>query len=450
MSARPEDTNHVRILEEIAFWKEKEAEHTQLIRQIIPNLEKEYVDQLQAWETAFKENEKAAKELIEWTSHNLYACDPKIQSQVATLTKSSIEQSEEFNRQLAYMKAHSDAIKSMPQFIPTIKHIQSESCYVAHTLQSLFSPSQPTNLPLHSTITSSKTTSANSPTTSSGPTARLSSIGESPIQSSSATNSATASVSASKSTSTSTLSSTSSSFSSASPNSTSTSHSTWSSITASNPVDSIPIGQHTLPPLPYAYDALEPHIDRETMRIHHKYLHQKYVDGLNQAELKLQSARETGDFSLVKHWEKELAFHGAGHYLHSIFWQVMQPPGCAQPSGSIEQEINRSFGSVVRFKQHFTQAATQVEGGGWAILVWSPRVQRLEILQAEKHQNLSQWDIIPLLPLDVWEHAYFLTYKQNREAYSKAWWNVVNWEQVNDRLTQARSYKPSTMTNPTA
>ncbi len=203
----------------------------------------------------------------------------------------------------------------------------------------------------------------------------------------------------------------------------------------------VPIGRHTLPPLPYDYDALEPHIDQEIMRLHHDKHHQNYVDGLNKAEKEMQKARMTGNFELIKHWEREAAFHGAGHYLHTIFWSIMSPEGGGKPSGMLMKEINQSFGSFEQFKQHFSEAAKNVEAVGWAILVWSPRSHRLEILQAEKHQNLSQWDIIPLLTLDVWEHAYYLQYKNDRKKYVDNWWNVVNWKEVERRFHEAQKVK---------
>jgi Fe-Mn family superoxide dismutase len=182
----------------------------------------------------------------------------------------------------------------------------------------------------------------------------------------------------------------------------------------------VPIGRHTLPPLPYPYNALEPHIDEKTMRLHHDKHHKSYVDGLNRAERMMLQARRTGNFDLIKHWEREAAFNGAGHYLHTLFWETMSPDGGGEPSGELRKQITRDFGSFLAFKQHFSQAAEKVEGSGWAILVWSPRSQRLQILQAEKHQNLTQWDVIPLLPLDVWEHAYYLKYQNNRKAYIDA------------------------------
>lgn len=200
----------------------------------------------------------------------------------------------------------------------------------------------------------------------------------------------------------------------------------------------VPVGGHRLPPLPYPYNALEPHIDEETMRLHHDKHHQSYVDGLNKAERMMEEARKTGNDELLKHWAREAAFHGAGHYLHTIFWCVMGPDGGGQPGGELLAQIRRDFGSFAKFHDQFSHAAEQVEGGGWAILVWSPRSHRLAILQAEKHQNLSQWDAVPLLVLDVWEHAYYLTYRNERKRYIEAWWNVVNWPCVEQRFREAR------------
>ncbi|WP_379158614.1 Fe-Mn family superoxide dismutase [Paenibacillus sp. sgz5001063] len=209
-------------------------------------------------------------------------------------------------------------------------------------------------------------------------------------------------------------------------------------ISENRETGSVPVGGHTLPPLPYAYNALEPYIDEKTMRIHHDKHHQSYVDGLNKAENKLSEARKTKDYDLVKHWERELAFNGAGHYLHTIFWNIMSPQGGGRPTGTLLDAIEHSFGSYDAFKEQFTEAGNKVEGGGWAILVWSPRSRRLEILTAEKHQNLSQWDVVPLLTLDVWEHAYYLKHQNYRAEYIKDWWKVVNWPYVSERFTAAR------------
>lgn len=203
----------------------------------------------------------------------------------------------------------------------------------------------------------------------------------------------------------------------------------------------VPIGQHTLPPLPYPYNALEPYISREIMELHHQKHHKSYVDGLNKAELKMLEARETGDFDLIKHWQREASFHGSGHYLHTMFWENMSPNGGGQPSGRLMQQIVQDFGSYEKFKKHFSEAAEKVEGVGWAILVWSPRAHRLEILQTEKQQLFTQWDTIPLLGLDVWEHAYYLQYKNNRKDYINKWWNLVNWKDVEKRYQEASKLK---------
>ncbi|MCC6799458.1 MAG: superoxide dismutase [Anaerolineae bacterium] len=198
--------------------------------------------------------------------------------------------------------------------------------------------------------------------------------------------------------------------------------------------------KYELPPLPYAYDALEPHIDEQTMRLHHDKHHLSYVNGLNAALDKLAAAREAGDFALVKHWSREAAFHGSGHFLHSIFWPNMAPAGSGpgEPSGDLAAQIAKDFGSFNAFKAQFGAAAGAVEGSGWALLVWEPNAGQLEVLTAEKHQNLTQWGVVPLLVLDVWEHAYYLKYQNNRGAYVTAWWNVVNWADVAERFAAAR------------
>ncbi|RPI22442.1 MAG: superoxide dismutase [Acidobacteria bacterium] len=196
---------------------------------------------------------------------------------------------------------------------------------------------------------------------------------------------------------------------------------------------------HTLPPLPYEYNALEPHIDEQTMRLHHDKHHQSYVDGLNKAEQKLAEARTNGDFALVKHWEREVAFHGSGHMLHSIFWPNMTPKGGGQPGGELAQAIKQQFGSYDGFKNHFQAAATAVEGSGWGILAYQTLTDQLVILGVEKHQNMNEFGCLPLLVLDVWEHAYYLKYQNRRADYVKAFFNVINWADVENRYRTARS-----------
>ncbi|WP_117169318.1 superoxide dismutase [Paraliobacillus sediminis] len=200
----------------------------------------------------------------------------------------------------------------------------------------------------------------------------------------------------------------------------------------------VPIGKHKLPPLPYDYDALEPFISEKIMRLHHDQHHKSYVDGLNKAEVAIYHG-ET-DNKMWKHWFREQAFHGSGHYLHTIFWFNMTPNGGGEPQANsiLAKQINKDFGSFKKFKQIFTKGAESVEGSGWALLVWSPRAQRLGIQTHEKHQHYALADSIPLLVLDVWEHAYYLQYENDRSDYIKAWWNVIDWENVRQRFEAAK------------
>ncbi len=191
---------------------------------------------------------------------------------------------------------------------------------------------------------------------------------------------------------------------------------------------------HVLPQLPYAYNALEPFYDEQTVRLHHDMHHKAYVDGLNNAEAKLAEAIEKGDFGLIKHIERELAFHGAGHILHTIFWENMKPDGGGPAGGAVGELIDRDFGGFDNFKKLFSASAAAVEGSGWTILACNPVFEKLVVLQAEKHQDLTQWGAVPLLIIDVWEHAYYLKYQNKRAAWIEAWWNLVNWEDVNRRV----------------
>ncbi|MBC2581192.1 superoxide dismutase [Clostridium sp. DJ247] len=193
---------------------------------------------------------------------------------------------------------------------------------------------------------------------------------------------------------------------------------------------------HTLPQLPYDYNALEPHYDEQTVRLHHDAHHKSYVDGLNNAEAKLEEARKNNDYALIKHWERELAFHGSGHILHTLFWENLSPNGGGTPSGGIADEISKEFGDYETFKKQFSAAAVAVEGSGWAVLAWNPLFNKLVILQVEKHQNLTQWGVVPLLILDVWEHAYYLKYQNKRAAFVDAWWNIVNWKEADNRFAK--------------
>ncbi|MFD1850531.1 superoxide dismutase [Oceanobacillus bengalensis] len=202
---------------------------------------------------------------------------------------------------------------------------------------------------------------------------------------------------------------------------------------------SIAYGNHSLPPLPYEYNALEPYISEEIMRLHHDKHHRSYVDGLNKAERALYIDKT--DRALIKHWLREQAFNGSGHYLHTIFWNNMTPHSTKRPIKEIKKQIEKDFHSWQSFKKKFSDAADSVEGVGWAILFWNPRSGRLGIQTLEKHQLFSVADTIPLLVLDVWEHAYYLQYQTDKKKYIENWWNIVNWEDVNHRFIHANNLK---------
>lgn len=193
-------------------------------------------------------------------------------------------------------------------------------------------------------------------------------------------------------------------------------------------------GEYTLPPLPYEFDALEPHIDAETMRIHHDRHHAGYVRGANAALARLAEIRDgAGDASLIQHWERQLAFHASGHINHTIFWATMAPAGSGgggRPGGALGRAIDRDFGSYEKFETHFKAAAASVEGNGWGWLVFEPVSRRLRVTQTMNQQNDGIQGAVPLLGVDVWEHAYYLRYQNRRGDYISAFMNVVNWPAV--------------------
>jgi len=195
-------------------------------------------------------------------------------------------------------------------------------------------------------------------------------------------------------------------------------------------------GEYVLPPLPYALDALEPHIDAETMRVHYEILHANYVRGANRVAAALaelaEGKREASD---AKCLERDLSFFGSGHALHTLFWNNMSPNGGKQPVGPLAGALEKSFGSFENFMRQFTAAALGVEGSGWALLSYEPLSGRLIVLQVEKQQNLTFQGAVPLLGCDVWEHAYFLKYKAARADYVEAFKKVVNWEDVSYRYS---------------
>lgn len=213
-------------------------------------------------------------------------------------------------------------------------------------------------------------------------------------------------------------------------------------VAASSSLFAVPMdsnGNYTLPPLPYAYNALEPAIDEQTMRLHHDIHFRSYMTGLNNALKALAEARASDDFATISQLQSLLAFHGAGYNLHVVFFQNMAPAGSTRISSNLNSVLRQSFGSVEAMQAQFSTVAGGVQGSGWAILGYQPFGDKLIILQVEKHQDHTQWGVIPILALDVWEHAYYLKYQNRRGDYIKQWWSVVNWENVEQRITAARS-----------
>ena len=199
---------------------------------------------------------------------------------------------------------------------------------------------------------------------------------------------------------------------------------------------------YELPDLPYDYDALEPHISGEIMQLHHDKHHATYVAGANTALEKLEKAREEGaDANEIRALSKNLAFNLGGHTNHSIFWKNLSPNGGGEPTGELAEAINRDFGSFEKFKDHFSAAATGLQGSGWAVLGYDHIAGRLIIEQLTDQQGNVSVDFTPLLMLDMWEHAFYLQYKNVKGEYVKAFWNVVNWADVQERFAEARKTK---------
>ncbi|SFI95710.1 superoxide dismutase [Thermoflavimicrobium dichotomicum] len=203
------------------------------------------------------------------------------------------------------------------------------------------------------------------------------------------------------------------------------------------------MAKHELPALPYAKDALEPHIDALTMEIHHGRHHATYVNNLNAAlEGHAELAEKTVE-ELISNLDQvpesirtAVRNNGGGHANHTLFWQILSPNGGGEPTGELAAAINETFGSFEKFKEQFTDAAVKRFGSGWAWLVYKDG--KLAVTSTPNQDSPLMEGATPLLGLDVWEHAYYLKYQNKRPDYIKAFWNIVNWEEVNKRYLQAR------------
>jgi len=198
------------------------------------------------------------------------------------------------------------------------------------------------------------------------------------------------------------------------------------------------LGNYKLPPLPYAYDALEPHLGKQTLALHHDKHHAGYVRGLNGALAKLAKARADGNSAVIPALTKALAFHGSGHLLHCIYWSSMKPGGGGKPERGLARLIPRFFGSHEKFVAHFAAVTKKIRGSGWGVLAFEPLEGRLVVLGVEKHENALFAGAVPLMVCDVWEHAYYLTYRNRRGAYVDAFLeHLVDWDVAEKRLAAA-------------
>ena len=197
--------------------------------------------------------------------------------------------------------------------------------------------------------------------------------------------------------------------------------------------------KYELPELPYDYAALEPHYSAEVLELHHDKHHKAYVDGANTTFEKLGEARESGNFATINQLEKNMAFHLSGHVLHSLLWNNMSPDGGGEPDGELAAAIKESFGSFDALRAQMSEAANNVQGSGWAALSWEPLGGRLIVEQVYDHQGNVGQGGPPLLALDMWEHAFYLQYKNVKKDWIDAFWNIANWSDVADRFERVRS-----------
>ncbi|MDR2620339.1 MAG: superoxide dismutase [Propionibacteriaceae bacterium] len=196
---------------------------------------------------------------------------------------------------------------------------------------------------------------------------------------------------------------------------------------------------YTLPDLDYDYAALEPYISAQIMELHHDKHHAAYVAGANTALEKLAEARDKGDFGAINKLEKDLAFNLGGHLNHSVFWKNLSPAGGGEPTGAVAEQIGVDFGGFAPFQAQFTANALGIQGSGWSVLAWDTIGQRLNTLQLFDQQGNVPLGQLPVLQLDMWEHAFYLQYRNVKADYVNAWWNVINWDDVAARLSAAKA-----------
>ncbi|TNC28166.1 superoxide dismutase [Amycolatopsis alkalitolerans] len=199
------------------------------------------------------------------------------------------------------------------------------------------------------------------------------------------------------------------------------------------------MARYELPDLDYDYGALAPHISAQINELHHSKHHAAYVKGANDTLDKLADARDKGDFGSIVGLETTLAFNLAGHANHVVWWKILSPEGGDKPTGELAQAIDDAFGSWDKFQAQFTAVATTIQGNGWAALSWDPVGKTLITQQLRDHHNNLILPTVPILLVDVWEHAFYLDYKNVKADYVKALWNIYNWAEVSKRFDNAVS-----------
>lgn len=197
--------------------------------------------------------------------------------------------------------------------------------------------------------------------------------------------------------------------------------------------------KYTLPELPYDLSALEPHYSAKLSALHHDGHHAAYVKGANATLEKLDSAREGGDLAAINQLQKNLAFHLSGHVLHSLLWRNLSPRGGGEPDGELAAAVTEFFGSFKRLKGQLSEAAMNVQGSGWAALGWEPLGGRLVVEQVYDHQGNVGNGTLPLLVLDMWEHAYYLQHENRKENWVKAFWKLVDSPDIAKRFSSVRT-----------
>jgi len=195
-------------------------------------------------------------------------------------------------------------------------------------------------------------------------------------------------------------------------------------------------GNYMMQALPYSENFLEPYMDAETMHLHYTFHHGGAVKGGNKDLEMIKKALDENNLETVDYWTKKLSFHFSSHVLHSIFWTNLTNKK-NEPSGELQKRIEKNFGSFDRLKFLIAATSKNVDGNGWGIVAYQPYSDSLTVLQCENHEKLTQWGAIPLLVIDVWEHAYYLKYKNKRTDFVDAVFNIINWDNVAQRLNDA-------------